>query len=90
MKNNLPFCLAPAIALAMTGCNDAALQKSLYDNGSQSAASYVSDFNSTDEEIYIQEFDTAYVRILEAGTFKRAAIAVHRAALLGKVGLLMA
>ena len=45
--------------LTLLSCSDASVLDSVYEHGSQLLSSYVADFNSTDEEIYVQEYDNS-------------------------------
>ena len=43
----------------LTGCNDSAVQNRIYESVSAQVPAYVSEFNSNDEEIYVQEYDNS-------------------------------
>ena len=54
----------------LTGCNDSSVQNRIYENASALVTAYVTEFNSTDEEMYVQEFDNSeaeqFLRLLQA------------------------
>ncbi len=45
--------------MILGGCNDASVQDHVRERGCRLVADYVADFNSTDEEIYVQVFDNS-------------------------------
>ena len=47
------------LMMILSGCNDASVQNQVYEHGNQLVADYVAEFNSTDEEIYVQMYDNS-------------------------------
>ena len=47
------------LMMILSGCNDASVQNQVYERGNQLVADYVAEFNSTDEEIYVQMYDNS-------------------------------
>ena len=47
------------LMMILSGCNDASVQYQVYEHGNQLVADYVAEFNSTDEEIYVQMYDNS-------------------------------
>ena len=45
--------------MILGGCSDASVQNQVYERGNQLVADYVADFNSADEEIYVQMYDNS-------------------------------
>ena len=45
--------------MILSGCNDVSVQNQVYEHGNQLVADYVAEFNSTDEEIYVQMYDNS-------------------------------
>ena len=54
------FISLPLMAF-LTGCNDSSVQDRIYENVAAQVSAYVSEFNSNDEEIYVQEYDNSEV-----------------------------
>lgn len=45
--------------MVLYGCSDASVQNALNENGNELVTSYVAEFNSTDNELYRQEYDNS-------------------------------